>query len=142
MLGAILSDHGKIMINVTDRSPLDYARRVLAGVAIAFPHLLLCVEPATLKGRRFGNVIIVGAATPLPYADIAQRVGRVAISVSSAARLTIEATAGRLCGIHRRGCRGVSGARSRPAALHLKSCPLSLSKPGGAQRALRRPPSR
>ena len=72
----ILSDHGKIMINVTDRSPLDYARRVLAGVAISFPHLLLCVEPATLKGRRFGNVIIVGAATPLPYADIAQRVGR------------------------------------------------------------------
>ena len=71
-----LSDHGKIMINITDRSPLDYGRRVLAGVAITFPHLLLCVEPATLKGRRFGNVIIVGAATPLPYADIAQRVGR------------------------------------------------------------------
>lgn len=72
----VISDHGKIMINITDRSPLDYARRVLAGVAIAFPHLLLCVEPATLKGRRFGNVIIVGARTPLPYADIAQRVGR------------------------------------------------------------------
>ena len=71
-----LSDHGKIMINITDRSPLDYGRRVLAGVAITFPHLLLCVEPATLKGRRFGNVIIVGAAMPLPYADIAQRVGR------------------------------------------------------------------
>jgi hypothetical protein len=72
----VIFDHGKIMINITDRSPLDYARRVLAGVAIAFPHLLLCVEPATLKGRRFGNVIIVGAAKPLPYADIAQRVGR------------------------------------------------------------------
>ncbi len=72
----VLLNHGKLMINITDRSPLDYARRVLAGVAIAFPHLLLCVEPATLKGRRFGNVIIVGAATPLPYTDIAQRVGR------------------------------------------------------------------
>ena len=72
----VLLNHGKLMINITDRSPLDYARRVLAGVAIAFPHLLLCVEPATLKGRRFGNVIIVGAATPPPYAEIAQRVGR------------------------------------------------------------------
>lgn len=72
----ILSDHGAIMINITDRGPLGYARRVLAGVAITFPYVLLCVEPATLKGRRFGNVIIVGAATPLPYADIAQRVGR------------------------------------------------------------------
>jgi hypothetical protein len=72
----VLSDHGKFMINITDRGPLNYARRVLAGVAISFPHLLLCVEPATLKGRRFGNLIIVGAATPLPYANIAQRVGR------------------------------------------------------------------
>ena len=71
-----LSDHGTIMINITDRSPLYYARRVLAGVALTFRHVMLCVESATLKGRRFGNVIIVGAATPLPYGEIAQRVGR------------------------------------------------------------------
>ena len=64
--------------------------------AIAFPHLLLCAEPSTLKGRRFGNVIIVGAATPLPYAAIAERAGRVAISVPGAARRTIEPTTGRL----------------------------------------------
>jgi spermidine synthase len=71
-----LSDHGLIMINITDRGPLDYARRVLAGVCLAFPHVLLCAEPSTLKGRRFGNVIIAGASAPLPYADISQRVGR------------------------------------------------------------------
>jgi hypothetical protein len=72
----VLNDHGVIMINVTDRGPLAYARRVLAGVRLAFPHLLLCAESSTLKGRRFGNVIIVGAATPLPYAAIAERAGR------------------------------------------------------------------
>jgi hypothetical protein len=33
-------------------------------------------EPSTLKGRRFGNVIIAGLAAPPPYAEIAQRVGR------------------------------------------------------------------
>jgi hypothetical protein len=71
-----LSDHGVIMINITDRGPLGYARRVLAGVCLAFPHVLLCAEPSTLKGRRFGNVIIVGGSTPLPYAVIAQRVGQ------------------------------------------------------------------
>jgi hypothetical protein len=71
-----LSDHGVIMINITDRGPLGYARRVLAGVCLAFPHVLLCAEPSTLKGRRFGNVIIVGGSTPLPYAAIAQRVGQ------------------------------------------------------------------
>jgi hypothetical protein len=71
-----LSDHGVIIINLTDRGPLGYARRVLAGVSLAFQHVLLCAEPSTLKGRRFGNVIIAGGATPLPYAAIADRAGR------------------------------------------------------------------
>ena len=71
-----LSDHGVIIINLTDRGPLGYARRVLAGVSLAFPHLLLCAEPSTLKGRRFGNVIIAGGATQLPYAAITDRAGR------------------------------------------------------------------
>jgi spermidine synthase len=68
-----LDDHGLILINLTDRGPLEYARRALAGVRLAFPHLLLCAEPSTLKGRRFGNVIIAGSATPLPYAAVAER---------------------------------------------------------------------
>jgi hypothetical protein len=71
-----LGDHGFLIINLTDRGPLGYARRVLAGVRLTFPHVLLCTEPSTLKGRRFGNVIIVGGATPLPCAGIAERVGR------------------------------------------------------------------
>jgi hypothetical protein len=45
-------------------------------VQLAFPHVLLCAESSTLKGRRFGNVIIAGGATPLPYASIADRAGR------------------------------------------------------------------
>jgi spermidine synthase len=71
-----LSDHGVIIINLTDRGPLGYAKRVLAGLCLAFPHVLLCTESSTLKGRRFGNVIIAGGATPLPYAAIAERAGR------------------------------------------------------------------
>jgi hypothetical protein len=70
-----LNDHGVLIINVTDRGPLDYARRVLAGVRQQFPDVLLCAESSTLKGRRFGNVIIAGGTTPLPYATVAQRVG-------------------------------------------------------------------
>jgi hypothetical protein len=70
-----LNDHGVIIINLTDRAPLSYARRVLAGVRQAFPHVLLCAESSTLKGRRFGNVIIAGGTTPLPYAAIAERTG-------------------------------------------------------------------
>ena len=72
----VLSDHGVIIINLTDRGPLGYARRVLAGVSLAFPHVLFCAEPSTLRGRRFGNVIIAGGAAPLPYPAIADRAGR------------------------------------------------------------------
>ena len=71
-----LDDHGVILINLTDRGPLGYARRVLAGVRLAFSHVLLCAESSTLKGRRFGNVIIAGGAKPLPYAAVAERAGR------------------------------------------------------------------
>ena len=72
----ILSDHGVIILNLTDRGPLGYTRRVLAGVGQVFPHVLLCAESSTLKGRRFGNVIIAGGATALPCAAIAERAGQ------------------------------------------------------------------
>ena len=71
-----LSDHGVIILNLTDRGPLGYTRRVLAGVGQVFPHVLLCAESSTLKGRRFGNVIIAGGATALPCAAIAERAGQ------------------------------------------------------------------
>ena len=71
-----LSDHGVIILNLTDRGPLGYARRVLAGVRQVFPHVLLCAESSTLKGRRFGNVIIAGGGTALPYSAIAERAGQ------------------------------------------------------------------
>lgn len=71
-----LSDHGVIILNLTDRGPLGYARRVLAGVRQVFPHVLLCAESSTLKGRRFGNVIIAAGGTALPYSAIAERAGQ------------------------------------------------------------------
>ena len=48
---------------------------MLAGVCLAFSHVRSCAEPSTLKGRRYGNVIIAGSGTALPYAGIADRAG-------------------------------------------------------------------
>jgi hypothetical protein len=72
----VLADTGIVLINVTDRGPLPYARRVLAGAASSFPHRLLCAEPSTLKGRRFGNVIMAGSVGGLPVAEIAEHAGK------------------------------------------------------------------
>ena len=63
-------------MNLTDRGPFGYARRVLSGIAESFPNVVFCTEPSTLKGRRFGNVIIAGSTGPLPYPAIAERAGR------------------------------------------------------------------
>jgi hypothetical protein len=71
----VLADTGIVLINVTDRGPLPYARRVLAGAASSFPHRLLCAEHSTLKGRRFGNVIMAGSVGALPVAEIAEHAG-------------------------------------------------------------------
>jgi spermidine synthase len=73
----VLAAGGTAVVNVTDRGPLGYARRVLAGLAARFPHRLLMVESSTLKGRRFGNVILVGSGRPLATEEIAARAGRV-----------------------------------------------------------------
>ncbi len=71
----VVGDRGAVLINVTDRGPFGYARRVLASLVEALPYAVFCTEPATLKGRRFGNVVLAGSARPLPVAEIAQRAG-------------------------------------------------------------------
>lgn len=75
-LRRVLGADGTLLVNLTDRGPFPYARRVLAGVASVFPHVLFSAEPATLKGRRFGNVVLTASAAPLPVGEIAERAGR------------------------------------------------------------------
>ena len=71
----VLGAGGTLLVNVTDRGPFPYARRVSAGVRAAFAWVAFCAEPATLKGRRFGNVVLVGSDRPLPLTAIAGRAG-------------------------------------------------------------------
>lgn len=71
----VLKDNGTLLVNITDRAPFEYGRRVVAGVTAAFPHSALSAEPATLKGRRFGNVLVAGSTTPLPLSELARKAG-------------------------------------------------------------------
>ncbi|MGD7707526.1 spermidine synthase [Microlunatus sp. Y2014] len=65
----VLVGDGTIMVNITDRAPFAYARRVVAGVAEVFGEVVLSAESATIKGRRFGNLVILGSAA-LPVSDL------------------------------------------------------------------------
>ncbi|MCW2904506.1 MAG: spermine synthase [Streptosporangiaceae bacterium] len=54
--------------NVADGSPLAFARAQVATVNAVFPHVCMMIEPGVLRGRRFGNLVLLGAHRELPTA--------------------------------------------------------------------------
>ncbi|MET0694270.1 MAG: fused MFS/spermidine synthase [Propionibacteriaceae bacterium] len=86
----VLTPSGVVLINLTDRAPFAYGRRVLAAVGASFDQLLMSAEPSTLKGRRFGNVLVHGSQQPLPHLELARKAGTGAFPyrVVHGARLT------------------------------------------------------
>lgn len=67
-----LQDDGVYLANCADSPPLLQARREVATVAQVFGEVALIAEPGVLKGRRRGNLVVVGARTPLPQAALAR----------------------------------------------------------------------
>jgi len=67
---------GVLLINAADGGDLGYTRRLLAGVRAVFPEALLRADPAVLKGRRFGNVVIAAARSGLPVAAVERAAAR------------------------------------------------------------------
>ena len=58
----VLRPGGLFLANIADGPPLTYSRRFVAAVRQSLPAVLLRSDPAVLKGRRFGNVVLVAAA--------------------------------------------------------------------------------
>lgn len=59
----VLRPGGLYLANCADRPPLALARSEAATVAAAFRHAAAVAEPAQLKGRRYGNVVLAGTDT-------------------------------------------------------------------------------
>ena len=58
----VLHPDGTLLMNITDYAPLEYARRVSAGVKAHFSPVVVGSDPATWKGHRFGNMVISAGA--------------------------------------------------------------------------------
>lgn len=71
--GRALAPDGVLAVNVGDGPPLRYARAQVATVAAVLPQVCLVAEPAVLRGRRFGNLVLLGARRPLPVAELSRR---------------------------------------------------------------------
>jgi spermidine synthase len=69
----VLEPGGLLLLNLTDRAPFAWTRRVVAALRTAFPELLLTAEPATLRARRLGNLVVVASRGGLPLAALRDR---------------------------------------------------------------------
>ena len=62
----VLRPAGHYAANVGDGPPLAYARARLATVRSVFASACLIADPGVLRGRRFGNLVVVAAQHELP----------------------------------------------------------------------------
>jgi spermidine synthase len=72
-LARVVVPEGLVLLNLADKAPFPYVRRVVRGVCDSFAQAMISAEPATLKGRRFGNVLVVASQRPLPWEALARR---------------------------------------------------------------------
>jgi len=66
----VLTDSGWFLLNLADRAPFAWTRRVVGALRTVFPSLMVSAEPATLRGRRFGNLLVVASRDAVPAARL------------------------------------------------------------------------
>jgi spermidine synthase len=68
-----LAPGGIYTANLADGPPLAHLRGQIATAAARFAELALIADPAVLRGRRFGNAVLVASDRPLPLAELTRR---------------------------------------------------------------------
>jgi spermidine synthase len=61
-----LSDAGVMLVNVADGTGAAFARGQVATIGAVLSNLAVLAEPQVLKGRRYGNFVIVASRAPIP----------------------------------------------------------------------------
>lgn len=69
----VLAPGGLLVLNLTDRAPFGWSRRVVAGLREVFGAVMLTAEPATLRARRLGNLVVVASDGPVPVDQLRRR---------------------------------------------------------------------
>ena len=64
---SLLSPTGIVLANIADGPGLAFARGQAATMQAAIGHVAALAETQILKGRRFGNIVLVGSSTELPF---------------------------------------------------------------------------
>jgi spermidine synthase len=69
----VLKDGGQYAANLADGPPLAHLRGQISTAAAVFPELALIADPVVLRGKRFGNAVLIASAHPLPVAELTRR---------------------------------------------------------------------
>ncbi|MFJ4923115.1 spermidine synthase [Streptomyces sp. NPDC088725] len=69
----VLRTGGIYAANLADGAPFGFLRSQLATFAAAFTELALIAEPSVLRGRRFGNAVLLASHTPIDTVELARR---------------------------------------------------------------------
>jgi len=67
---------GAHVVNLADgtsRSGLTFTRRQVATARLHFEHVALLADPGILRGRKYGNLVLMASDAPLPMADLIRR---------------------------------------------------------------------
>jgi spermidine synthase len=69
----VLAPAGRLIANIADGPPLRYARGQVATIRAALPEACLIADASVLRGRRFGNLVVIAGRTPPPIAEMTRR---------------------------------------------------------------------
>ncbi len=69
----VLRGDGVYLANLADAAPFAFLRSQLATLSTVFEELALIAEPGVLRGRRFGNAVLVGSHHPVDTGTLARR---------------------------------------------------------------------
>jgi spermidine synthase len=69
----VLKPGGRYAANLADGPPLAHLRGQIATVAARFAELALIADAAVLRGKRFGNAVLVASDAALPLAELTRR---------------------------------------------------------------------
>ncbi|CAM5417097.1 hypothetical protein SXANM310S_06239 [Streptomyces xanthochromogenes] len=70
----VLKPSGTYAANLADGPPLAHLRGQIATAAGVFAELAVAADPTVLRGKRFGNAVLVCSAVPLPVAGLTRRI--------------------------------------------------------------------
>jgi len=75
----VLRPTGLGLWNLADEPGMRWVTRLVATVSTVLPHVALLATHEVLKGRRFGNSVLLAGAAPLPLETLRREVARAAL---------------------------------------------------------------